>query len=167
MLGKLKLPTMAEELSGYLMKCGSGEIREFNIYEEIPVSVYSKYKNQLVNACDHFRQNRQTEMAAGKAPLTVIFIYGPEGSGKSSFAKHYCQKQGKSYCLSSSSNDPLQDYRSQDVLILDDCRDSVFTYTDLLKLLDHTNRSTTKSRYSNKSFIGDTIIITSYVPLKR
>ena len=166
-LGNLKLPTMADELQNYLLKCGSGEIREYNLVESIPVGMYSKNKTQLINACDYYRQNRLSEIAAGKAPLTVMFVQGQWGSGKSSFATYYCQKNNKSYCISSASNDPLQDYKSQDVLIVDECRDSTFMYTDLLKFLDHTNRSSAKSRYSNKAFIGDTIIITSSVPLKQ
>ena len=60
----------------------------------------------------------------------------------------------------------MQDYKGEDVLILDDLRDSDFKFTDLLKILDNHTKSTVKSRYHNKAFIGDTIVITSYKPLQ-
>jgi len=68
--------------------------------------------------------------------------------------------------VSSSSNDPLQDYKGEDVLVLDDLRDDSFSFADLLKILDNHTKSTSKSRYHNKNFIGDTIIITSTSPLE-
>ena len=40
----------------------------------------------------------------------------------------------------------------EDVLILDDLRDSDFKFTDLLKILDNHTKSTVKSRYHNKAF---------------
>jgi hypothetical protein len=76
------------------------------------------------------------------------------------------RKLGKSYCVSSASNDPFQDYFGQDILILDDLRDVDISYTDLLKALDKHTKSTVKSRYHNKCFLGDMIIITSCVPLE-
>ena len=97
--------------------------------------------------------------------IDVIFMSGPTGVGKTTFAKNYCEKAGLSYCVSSSSNDPMQDYKGQDVLILDDLRDDSFKFSDMLKLLDNHTKSTVSSRYHNKGFIGSLIIITSAKPL--
>ena len=94
--------------------------------------------------------------------ITVIFCVGDTGTGKTTFSKQMAKLQNKSICISSSSNDVMQDYKGEDILVLDDLRDDNFSFTDLLKLLDNHTKSTTKSRYSNKGFIGDTIIITSY-----
>jgi len=60
----------------------------------------------------------------------------------------------------------LQDYKGEDILLLDDLRDTTFDYTDLLKILDNHTKSTSRSRYHNKAFVGDTIIITSTQPLE-
>lgn len=98
--------------------------------------------------------------------INVLFIEGLPGSGKSAFAIYLCKKNNKSYCVSSSSNDILQDYGDEDVLILDDLRDDVLSFTDLLKLLDNHIISSVKSRYKNKVFLGDTIIITSSIPIR-
>lgn len=59
----------------------------------------------------------------------------------------------------------MQDYKGEDVLILDDIRDTTFKFHDLLKILDNHTNSTITSRYSNKAFIGDTIIITTSIPI--
>lgn len=97
--------------------------------------------------------------------INVVFMSGDTGSGKTTFAKKYAEIMNKSYCISSSSNDFMQDYKGEEVFILDDLRDSDIKYTDILKLLDNHTSSTVISRYYNKGFIGDTIIITSYKPL--
>lgn len=97
--------------------------------------------------------------------IEVLFFTGASGTGKTTFAKMYCEKSKQSYCITSSSNDLMQDYKGEDVLILNDLRDSEFSFTDLLKILDNHTASTIKSRYSNKLFIGSKIIITSYKPI--
>ena len=98
--------------------------------------------------------------------VKVIFVEGVPGIGKTTFAKWYAVKNlKKSYFISGSSNDPLDGYSGQGVLILDDLRDHVWSLTDLLKILDNHTGSLIKSRYYNKRFDGSHIIITSTVPL--
>ena len=72
---------------------------------------------------------------------------------------------GYDYCISSSSNDPFQDYMGQKAIILDDLRDRAFEFEDLLKILDNNTASSVKSRFANKVFNGKMIVITSTVPL--
>ena len=69
------------------------------------------------------------------------------------------------YCISSSSNDPFQDYLGQRAIILDDMRDTAFDLPDLLKILDNNTSSSVRSRFANKVFNGSMIILTSSVPL--
>jgi hypothetical protein len=98
--------------------------------------------------------------------MRVIFIGGPPRIGKTTFAKWYAKVAlQKSYFVAGSSNDPLEGYTSQQVLILDDLRPSNFAFTDLLKLIDPHTGSLIKSRYYNKRFSGTHILITSSVPL--
>jgi hypothetical protein len=103
----------------------------------------------------------------GNRNMEVWFIDGNKGTGKTTFAKWYCEQKNLDYALSSSSNDPLQDYKGQKVLILDDLRDDAFKLSDLLKLLDNHTSSSTRSRYNNKVFNGDLIIITTTRPLNQ
>lgn len=97
--------------------------------------------------------------------LTVIFVCGKGGKGKTFYAKKLLDSMNYDYCISSSSNDPFQDYLGQRGMILDDLRDSSFPLEDLLKMLDNNTKSSVRSRFSNKVFNGDIIIITSPIPL--
>lgn len=97
--------------------------------------------------------------------MQVVFITGKAGCGKTTYAKKMLDKLGLDYCISSSSNDPFQDYLGQKAIILDDLRDRSFELEDILKLLDNNTKSSVKSRFNNKVFNGQMIVITSSVPL--
>ena len=97
--------------------------------------------------------------------LEVIFLEGGGGKGKSGFAVSFCEHMKWSYYIASDENDPMQDYASQKCLILDDLRDDCFSYSSFMRLLSTYTGSSVKSRYRNKAFTGDTIIISSYCPL--
>ena len=139
-----------------------GEIREYNQFTAIPIELWAKYKTRIENALTYYRERVCMDK---DRQIDVVFMSGATGVGKTTFAKRYCEGAGKSCCISSSSNDPMQDYKGEDVLILDDMRDDSYSFTDLLKILDNHTKSTVKSRYHNKAFIGDMIIITSYRPI--
>ncbi len=97
--------------------------------------------------------------------IQVIFITGKGGTGKTYYAKKLLTSQGYDFCISSSSNDAFQDYMGQKAIILDDMRDTAFEFEDLLKMLDNNTSSSVKSRFTNKVFNGEMIVITSSVPL--
>lgn len=97
--------------------------------------------------------------------IEVVFITGKAGAGKTYYAKQMLEKMKFDFCISSSSNDPFQDYLGQKAIILDDLRDTAFELENLLKLLDNYTSSSMKSRFSNKVFNGEMIVITSSVPL--
>ena len=98
--------------------------------------------------------------------IDVMFICGESGSGKTTYAKRYAEALGYDCCISSSSNDPWQDYLGQKCMILDDVRDSTWEkFEDLLKIIDNHTSSSVKARFGNKVFMGELIIITSSVPL--
>lgn len=97
--------------------------------------------------------------------IDVVFICGKAGTGKTYYAKKLLSSMGYDYCVSSSSNDPYQDYLGQRAIILDDMRDTVFDLPDLLKILDNNTGSSVRSRFTNKVFNGKMIILTSSVPL--
>lgn len=134
------------------------------IYENVDEP---KRRNLLVKELEtcwkNYLNKRKYEME--NKNVKVIFIEGAAGSGKSTFAKSLAIDNHKTYCVSSSSNDVMQDYTCEDYLILDDLRDTAFSFEDLLKLLDNYVISTVKSRYNNKLFLGEYIVITSATPL--
>ena len=151
-----------EEISEYIKMIDSGKIKEYNQYEIIPIDIWSRNKNIINNAFMHYREKIFMD---NNRNIRVVIFTGDTGTGKTTFAKKYCEANNKSYCVSSSSNDFMQDYKGQDVMIFDDIRDTDLKFTDILKVLDNHTRSTVVSRYYNKGFIGDTIILTSYKPL--
>lgn len=129
----------------------------------LPKTEQKSYYNQLQNLwrvhCEWLTLNTDRD-------LKVIFVCGAPGTGKTFYAKKLIQSMGYDFCISSSANDPLQDYMGQDALLLDDVRDESFEkYEELLKLLDNDTGSSFKSRYNNKIFNGKLIVITSPVPL--
>lgn len=100
--------------------------------------------------------------------ITVMFITGKGGTGKTTYAKKIMKERfGDDFCVSSASNDPWQDYLGQKGMILDDCRDRTFeNFSDFLKVIDNHTSSSVASRFSNKVFNGELIIITSSIPLR-
>ena len=159
---KVQRVNEADELEEILQDIADYKIRRFNMSEYISVQMYSKYRTRIENA---FRYRDTQFMVNPRRDIKVIFVTGDTGCGKTVFAqKAFCEGY-QGVCISSSSNDPLQDYTDQDVLILDDLRDDDFKFQDLLKILDPHTGSSVKSRFNNKIFMGKCIIITSYKKL--
>ena len=98
--------------------------------------------------------------------LQVMFIYGKTGTGKTTYAKRFIESLNYDYTVSSSGNDPYQDYLGQRAMILDDLRDDVFEFADFLKITDNHTGSSIQARFHNKFFMGKFLAITSSVPLK-
>ena len=97
---------------------------------------------------------------------SIVITSGKGGAGKTFYAKKLLKSMTLDFCISSSSNDPLQDYLGQKAIILDDFRDRSFSnFEDCLKLLDNNTSSSVQSRFHNKVFNGELIIITTNVPL--
>ena len=97
--------------------------------------------------------------------LSVVFIYGKTGTGKTYHAKKLAEANKFDVCISSASNDPWQDYLGQKCVIADDVRDENFKFEELLKLLDNDTSSTVQARYGNKVLSCELLILTSSVPL--
>ena len=142
-----------------------GEMSEKEMFSVENADIYLKHKKTIDNAFDFRYECVRNEVRKGGKTMEVAFLVGKTGTGKTSYAKHVCEDNNYTYCVSSGSNDVLQDYKGEDVLILDDFRDSCFRLADVLKLLDNHTRSSVNSRYHNKVFAGDMIIITTSIPL--
>ena len=108
----------------------------------------------------------QTALMKPDRNVEVVFIQGRGGVGKTYYAKKLLTEMNLDFCISSASNDPFQDYLGQKGIILDDLRDTSFELEDLLKMLDNNTNSSVRSRFNNKVFNGDVIVITTPVPLR-
>jgi tRNA A37 threonylcarbamoyladenosine biosynthesis protein TsaE len=98
--------------------------------------------------------------------MRVLYVFGESGTGKTTYAKKIARNEGFQSYVSGGSNDPLQDYKGEECLILDDYRADEQKAADIVKMLDNHTASNVKSRYKNKSLAEcKLIIITSvYTP---
>lgn len=146
-----------ERRSEIINKIVTGEIREYNYHNYITIDEYDKYRKSIDNAFKY----RLDSIKGVEREMECIFITGDSGTGKTSYAKQVAKDRGFSVFVSSGSNDPLDDYKGQDCIILDDLRPSCMGLSDLLKMLDNHTASTVKSRYKNKVLECRLIIITT------
>lgn len=130
-----------------------------NLPNDEKVTAYNKLKKLWEIHCQNAVLNPDRK-------IEVVFICGKGGVGKTYYAKKMLTEMSLDFCISSASNDPFQDYLGQKAIILDDLRDSSFNLEDLLKMLDNNTNSSVRSRFNNKVFNGEVIVITSAVPLR-
>ena len=136
--------------------------QQLEYVNSLPVSEKTVAFTKLQNL---WKLQCQCMMLKPERNIEVVFVQGKGGTGKTYYAKKFLRSLGLDFCVSSSSNDPFQDYLGQKAMILDDLRDSAFEFADLLKILDNNTASSMKSRFANKVFNGEMIVITSTVPL--
>lgn len=141
-----------------LIKISQGEIKPYEIDD------YLNDIDQIANASKIDRAfaiqtRRQSE--SRDRNMTVVYICGMSGVGKTTYAKELASrkyKQNEIY-IAGTGNDPLQRYNSQPCIILDETRDSDWRMADMLKLLDNNTASDIKARYSNKIMTNCELII--------
>lgn len=145
-----------------------GDFKKFSYAQQLqyvntlPLSEKTKAYSQLKRL---WELHCQCLTLASDRNLDVMFLCGRSGTGKTYYAKKLLASLGYDFCISSSSNDPFQDYLGQKAIILDDLRDKSFELEDLLKILDNNTFSSVRSRFMNKVFNGEMIIITTPMPL--
>lgn len=139
-----------------------GDIREYEFPDKIEPSLYVKYRSTFQNALE---LRTKALLNNPKRNIRVCVLQGPPRVGKSTFCKAWAEKKNKSICFSSASRDIWQDYRGEDVFVLDDFNFNNMQIADMLKMLDPHVSTTVSSRYKNKLFIGDTIFICTNIPI--
>lgn len=138
-------------------KIDSGEIRQYNIVKYLSVKDYVENKRKIETAFSYYqKKNRNYDRK-----MSVVYIFGASGSGKTRLAKKLLKYWNKDFYLSSGGKNMLDDYGGEPAILLDDFRDTILDHTDFLKLLDPFTSSMAGARYVNKAIYCDTIIITS------
>ena len=140
----------------------SGKIRQYNIEEHISIDNYVANRQDYERAFEYREKILKSQQ---NRKVDVIYIEGDAGSGKTTLAKKLCEDKGLSYCLSGSSRDPVQDYKGQDALILDDFRPNIMPLSDVLKMLDNNSGSSVSARYHDRWLQVSLIIITSVLTI--
>lgn len=83
---------------------------------------------------------------------------------KNPFREGVCKKLGHEYYITGSSRDIFQTYEGQHTIIMDELRPDTISYHDLLRILGPFGMDKlvmASSRYADKTFAYDLIIITS------
>lgn len=159
-------PIKDKYLLDLIDKIESGELKRYNYMDYMTVQQFVAYNSRLNKAWTYYEEKKIRELKHSSIDMDVIYIAGDPESYKTTFAKMICEKKGFEFCVSSSSNDPFQDYKGEEALILDDLRPDALCISDLLKVLDHHTRSSSSSRFYNKFLFTKLIIITSVMEIE-
>lgn len=141
-----------------LMGIAEGAINDGNLTDKIEPHFYIKYNREIKSALE-FRNKKLVKLHDRK--MLVIYIQGKKGCGKTTLAKHFCEKNNLTYFISGGGNDVFQGYGQQEAVILDDVRPDTFPPEEWLKILDNNTNSLVRSRYSNKLITAKFMILTS------
>lgn len=142
----------------------SKEINEWNLEQKLDMATCVKFEREIKGAFTYMK--KRYGMGADKN-MQVMYIWGDSGTGKTTLAKWFAEKNEMSVFVSSSSNDILDGYRGEECIILDDLRADNMRLEEFLKMADNHTNSSVRSRYQNKS-IGTCkmLIITCCKPLE-
>ena len=144
----------------------AGEITKSEIEERLTGSQYAKarqkietvYLKRLETQAELWRQ----EMIDKNEIVTIIWLFGKAGTGKTRLARQYAEQYDLNYFITGSIRDPFQQYNLEHVIILDELRPHQFDYSDLLKMFDPYNvKAMASSRYFDKPLLANIYIITS------
>lgn len=150
----------------------AGILTKGEVENRLTGSQLAYYKRQIDIVWHKVLQTRaekwRKEMAEQGKQVTVIWLFGPAGAGKTRLAREIAAKRQQPYYVSGSSRDIFEDYAGEHTIILDELRPKVMTYQDLLRILDPFGIGSSvkaPSRYHDKPLAADLIIITSpYAP---
>ena len=95
--------------------------------------------------------------------MECIFISGGTGTGKTTQAKMFANQKGYECYISSGGKNPLDNYKGEECIILDDLRDSTYKLSDFLKLTDNNTDSLVGCRFYNKSIAECRLLIVTSV----
>lgn len=148
-------------------------------YDEIMEddSLYRLYANneqRFISAFNSFSQYKARKtlkaLRNNEFKLSVVYIQGNSGIGKSHLAQEIVEKlcdeseqlgyNGVSIYSASSSN-PFDEYKGEEIILLDDLRPESMERADWLKVLDPMNRSRISARYRNKVIAARVIVLTN------
>lgn len=160
---KKKDTTKSNNTQQVIKDYSTGEISYQNLKEKIGLYEMAKYKT-LIENIRQLKEKAIHEKWLKKFKghrMTVIYIWGPSGIGKSTLAD-LLVKNSKVY-KAGSSNDYFQEYSGDcHAVIIDDLRPNDFKFQDLIRLLDpYQHDKQAPRRYHNALLNLEMLIITS------
>ena len=137
----------------------TGEIKPYNLQNFISIDEYGKNKIYY----DRCFEYRQSKLKGTERKMECIFISGGTGTGKTTQAKIFASQKGYATYISSGGKNPLDNYKGEECIILDDLRDSTYKMSDFLKLTDNNTDSLVGCRFYNKSIAECRLLIVTSV----
>lgn len=155
-----------------MMYMGLKTEREVEV--ELSGSQYGKYRSQIeavwAKRLQMMAEEWRKEKLAEGAQVQTVWLYGPAGCGKTSFAKAHARKKDQDYYVSGPSRDPFQSYPGEHTIILDELRANALSFADLLRILDPfsiVDQVMAPARYPDRALACDLIMVTTpFDPLK-
>lgn len=136
--------------------------------------VYSRNARRCEDAFRVYGERRAYKtlqaLQDGEFKLTVIYIMGEPGAGKTRVAKEFVRRliewsagamPEPFRCCQTAATNPMDEYNGEEILFMDDIRGSALSASDWLKLLDPYNASPSSARYKNKQPACRAVVITS------
>lgn len=153
-------------IDNYLDLLYSGDITKSEVETRLTGSQYAKAKQKIeavhIKRLEINAKEWREKMREQKEQVTIIWLYGQAGTGKTRLAKQYAERFNECYFITGSSRDPFQQYNMEHVIILDELRPNQFDYSDLLKMFDpYNDRAMASSRYFDKPLLASVYLITS------
>ncbi|WP_339393727.1 plasmid replication-like protein [Brevibacterium metallidurans] len=133
--------------------------------------IYSRHQREIDDALSAYGQRRAyraaAKLRAGEFSTQVVFIHGDAGVGKTRFANAFIQEaiscakgHGERWQVyRAATTNPLDDWRGEEIMLLDDLRASAMDANDWLLLLDPHNASPARARYKNKGEVAPRLIV--------
>lgn len=140
-------------------KIAKWQIKEYNIFDYMSCDDYARNKNYY-DKCFAFRIWLIKNMERN---LECVYIQGASGVGKTTFAKMLAEWYWYHAYISSWGKNPLDDYKWEECIILDDLRDDVYTFAEMLKVSDNNTDSYVWCRFNNKSIAECKLLIITSV----
>ena len=144
----------------------TGDISKKEIEQRLSGSQYAKAKQKIETVYLKRLENQaelwRKEMIKNNEIVTIIWLFGQAGTGKTRLARRYAERFDSNYFITGSIRDPFQQYNLEHVVILDELRPHQFDYSDLLKMFDPYNvKAMASSRYFDKPLLANIYIVTS------
>lgn len=150
-----------KKLQNIIDRIGTGDIRAYNLTDYVTTGEYVKWRRQIDGAFkwrDSYVMAHLEELVEMK---DVVWIYGPTGTGKTTFAKKLARQHKFIYAITSLGQHMFDEYKDEPCLIIDDLRPDDLKFTTLLGILDPYNFKAANARYRNKPLQTQLVIVTT------